>query len=96
MAATPKATGSAPIVSPPIAVASAGMIDSAASATSTMPSGRQAVCLVSRNHELRAPDFSVKSPRLTEWASTWSRSAANGGGQVGQRARRGSAIGGRR
>ena len=33
---------------------------SAASATSRMPSGRQAVCLVSRNHVLRCPDFSVK------------------------------------
>ena len=54
------------------------MIDSAASATARMPSGRQAVCFVSRNHELRAPDLSVKSPRFTEWASTWSRSVANG------------------
>ena len=64
MAATPNATGSAPIVSPPIAVASSGMTDSAASATSTMPSGRQAVCLVSRNHELRAPDLSVNVAAL--------------------------------
>ena len=93
MAATPKATGSAPIVSPPIAVASSGITDSAASATSTMPSGRHAVCLVSRNHELRAPDLSVKSPRFTEWASTWSRSAANGGGRSGRSGRSGSPVG---
>ena len=98
MAATPNATGSAPIVSPPIAVASSGMTDSAASATSTMPSGRHAVCLVSRNHELVAPDFSVKSPRFTAWARTWSRSAANGAGRSGRSAGRGgvAGIGGRR
>ena len=67
--------------------ASGGIIDSAASATSTIPSGRHAVCLVSRNHELVAPDLSVNSPRLTEWASTWSRRAASGGSEVGQRPR---------
>ena len=53
---------------------------SSASATSTMPSGRHAVCLVSRNHELFAPDLSVKSPRLTERASTWARSAWSASG----------------
>ena len=52
-AAIPNATGSAPIVNPPMAVASAGSSGSAASATSRMPSGRQAVCLVSRNQVLR-------------------------------------------
>ena len=49
MAATPKASGSAPMVKPPIAVASSGRSSRAASATSRMPSGRHAVCLVSRN-----------------------------------------------
>ena len=76
MAAMPKAIGSAPIVSPPMAVASGGMTSSAASATRTMPSGRHAVCLVSRNQVLLPPDFRVKSPRFTEWVSTWSRRAA--------------------
>ena len=52
-----------------------------------MPSGRHAVCLVSRNHELRAPDLSVKSPRLTECASTWSRSAGERLGQRGKQRR---------
>ena len=51
----PKATGSAPIVNPPIAVASGGITASAASATSRIPSGRHAVCFVSRNHVLLAP-----------------------------------------
>ena len=41
---------------------------------------------MSRNHELGAPDFSVNSPRFTEWASTWSRSAANGSGRTGRSA----------
>ena len=76
-------SASAPIVRPPIAVASSGMISSAASATSTMPSGRHDVCLVSRNHELRAPDLSVNSPRLTAWASTCARSASSGPGSRG-------------
>ena len=61
-AATPNATGSAPIVSPPMASASGGITVNAASATSRIPSGRQAVCLVSRNQELAAPDLSVNSP----------------------------------
>ena len=75
-AAMPNATGSAPIVSPPIAVASAGMTSSAASATSRIPSGRHAVCLVSRNHVLRCPDLSVNSPRCTLCSSTWRRRAS--------------------
>lgn len=66
MAATPKATGSAPIVSPPMAVAASGITANMALATSTMPSGLHAVCLVSRNHVLVAPDLSVNWPRLTE------------------------------
>ena len=70
IAATPNAIGSAPIVSPPMAVVSGGITSSAASATSRMPSGRQAVCLVSRNQLVGLPDFSVKLPRFTEWAST--------------------------
>ena len=49
-----------------MAVASAGNSDKATSATNTMPSGRHAVCLVSRNHVLFAPDFKVKSPVFNE------------------------------
>ena len=67
VAATPavtKATGSAPMVSPPIAVASGGTTESTASATSTMASGRQTVCLESMNQLLLRPDLSVKSPGL--------------------------------
>ena len=55
-----------------------GMTSSAASATSRMPSGRHAVCLVSRNHVLVAPDFSVKSPVLHA-----SGRARDGGGRRG-------------
>src|SRR5262245_3971825 len=75
-AAIPNATGSAPIVSPPMAVASGGMTSRAASATSRIPSGRHAVCFVSRNHELRRPDFNVNSPRRTECSSTWRRNSS--------------------
>ena len=78
VAATPavtKATGSAPMVSPPMAVASAGTSESTASATSSMASGRHTVCLESMNQLLLRPDLSVKSPRLTECASRWSRSS---------------------
>jgi hypothetical protein len=82
-AATPKATGSAPIVSPPMAVASEGTTSSIASATNRIPSGRHAVCLVSRNHELVAPDLSVNCPRFTEWVSTCSRRAWSFGGSGG-------------
>ena len=44
--------------------------------------------MVSRNHELRAPDLSVNSPRLTAWASTCARSASSGPGSPGSSARR--------
>ena len=52
MAAMPKATASAPIVSPPMAVTSSGMTSRAASATSSIPSARQVVCLASMNQVL--------------------------------------------
>ena len=67
VAATPavtKATGSAPMVRPPIAVASAGSTESTASATRSMASGRHTVCLESMNQLLLRPDLRVKSPRL--------------------------------
>src|SRR5262249_39112512 len=75
-AATPKATGSAPIVRPPMAPASAGIPSRAASATSTMPSGRQTVCLASRNQELCRPDFRTKSPLRTQCSRTCRRRAS--------------------
>ena len=58
-----------------MAVASGGITESTASATSTMASGRQTVCLESMNQLLLRPDLSVKSPVLTECASRWSRSS---------------------
>ena len=67
--------GSAPMVSPPMAVASGGTTESTASATSTMASGRHTVCLESMNQVLVRPDLSVNWPRLTEWASRCSRSS---------------------
>ena len=84
-AAVTKATGSAPMVSPPIAVASSGTAESTASATSSMASGRQTVCLESMNQLLRRPDFNTKSPRRTEWVSRCSRSsgkAVSGSGSL--------------
>ena len=81
VAATPavtKATGSAPMVSPPIAVASSGTTESTASATSSMASGRQTVCLESMNQLLLRPDLRVKSPVLTECASRWARQLGEG------------------
>ena len=65
-AAIPKATGSAPAVSPPIAVISSGIISNAASAISNIPSGRHAVCFASQNQELFRPHLRVKSPVLIE------------------------------
>ena len=76
MAAMPKATASAPIVRPPMAVTSSGMTSSAASATRSMPSARQVVCLASMNHGLLLPLFSVKSPVRTLWASRWATRAS--------------------
>ena len=70
-----KATGSAPMVSPPMAVASSGTSESTASATSTMASGRQTVCLESMNQLLFLPDLRVKSPVLTECSRRWARSS---------------------
>src|SRR5207249_2165889 len=75
-AAVTKAIGSAPMVSPPMAVAAAGMTSRATSATRSIPSGRQAVCLESTNQLLRRPDLRTNSPRRTEWASRCSRRAA--------------------
>ena len=49
-----------------MAVASSGVTESTASATSSMASGRQTVCLESMNQLLRRPDLSTKSPRRTE------------------------------
>ena len=74
VAATPavtKATGSAPMVRPPMAVASSGRTERTPSATSTMASGRHTVCFESMNQLLRRPDLSTKSPRLTECSSRW-------------------------
>ncbi len=59
-----------------MAVASAGIASSAASATSSMPSGRQTVCLESMNQVLRLPDFKTKSPVRTEWVRKCSMSAS--------------------
>ena len=60
-----------------MAVASARMAESTASATSSMASGRHTVCLESMNQLLLRPDLRVKSPVLTEWASRWARSSGN-------------------
>ena len=70
-----KATGSAPMVSPPMAVAAAGITESTASATSIIASGRHTVCLESMNQLLLRPDLSVKSPRRTECSRRWARSS---------------------
>ena len=81
-AAMPKATGSAPAVSPPMAVigstpsaaaaaSRASISTSAASATSRIPSARHAVCLASQNQVLFRPDLRVKSPVLMECSSRW-------------------------
>ena len=82
-AAIPYATGSAPIVRPPIACTSLGKSSKAASATASAPSGRHIVCFVSRNHVLLRPDFKVKSPRLTACARTCSRSLVRAGSRGG-------------
>src|SRR4029453_4693333 len=44
--------------------------------TRRIPSARHTVCLASRNQGLFLPDFSVKSPRFTEWVSRCSTSSA--------------------
>ena len=67
VAATPavtKATGSAPMVSPPMAVASGGTTESTASATSSMASGRHTVCLESMNQVLVRPRLEGEVARL--------------------------------
>ncbi len=64
IAATPNAIASDPIVSPPTASMSSGSTSRNASATSSMPSGRQVVCLASMNQVLRLPERSTKSPVL--------------------------------
>ena len=46
-----------------MAVASSGITDRTASATSSMASGRHTVCLESMNQLLVVPDLSTKSPR---------------------------------
>ena len=61
-AAVTKATGSAPIVRPPIAVASSGTRSSTASATSNIASGRHTDCLESMNQSLDLPDLRTKLP----------------------------------
>ena len=76
-AAVTKATGSAPMVSPPIAVASSGRTESTPWATSSIPSGRQTVCFESMNQLLVRPDLRTNEPRLTECSRRCSRSEAN-------------------
>ena len=66
-----------------MAVASAGMTDSAASAISTTPSGSHAVCLESMNQELDRPDLRVNSPVRTECSSRCRTSAAWVSGAIG-------------